>query len=93
MRSLIASLCIILGLSFGTELAFAKRQSFIDKVYKVQNLKGKYYISFHREPVLYEVEEKNTSILTKLEQSQKQKKPVAVTVDPLSKKILEVKGP
>lgn len=92
MRFLIASLCILGSLTLGTELAFAKSQSFIDKVYRVQRLQGKYYISFHREPVLYEVEEKNTSVLTKLEQSQKQKKPIAVTVDPLTKKILEVKG-
>lgn len=93
MRAFIASLYIFVGLSLGTESAFAKNQSFIDKVYKVQNLKGTYYISFHREPVLYEVEEKNTSVLAKLEQSQKQKKPVTVTVDPVTKKILQVKGP
>ncbi|MGE5086324.1 MAG: hypothetical protein ACM3MG_08510 [Bacillota bacterium] len=93
MRSVIASFCVFAGLSLGSELSLARNQSFIDRVYKVQNLKGKNYISFHREPILYEVEEKNTNILTQLQQSQKQQKSVTVTVDPLTKKILEVKGP
>lgn len=93
MKYLIATLFLFVGISaFANETPILKTQNFIDRVYKIKTIKEKSFITFHREPVLYEIEQ-NKTVLSKLEKSQKTQKPVAVTVDPLTRKILEVKGP
>jgi len=92
MRSFLG-ICLFVGFSVLAEASFAKNQSFVDRVYKIKTLNEKSYISFHREPVIYEVEKKDSSLLKALEQSKGTQVPVAVTIDSVSKKILKVKVP
>lgn len=93
MRILLGSLILFLSTSVFAETSAMKTQNFLDRVYKIRKHKEKSLITFHREPVLYEVVDGDKNILKKLELSQKTKKPIAVTVDPLTRKILEVKSP
>lgn len=91
-------LLMIIASIFFCVSAFAKSSSveirtFIDRVYQINKIQERMVVSFDREAVLYEVTTQEKSLLQKLEQSQKKKKPVAVTVNPLTKHILKVKGP
>lgn len=93
MKSLLAVIILSFSFSAFAEKPVMKTQNFVDRVYKIKKHKEKSLITFHREPVLYEIAESNKTLLLKLEESQKTKKPIAVTVDPLTRKILEIKGP
>lgn len=73
-----------------------KPQEFIDVVYKIQTVDSKSLVSFQRTPSIYEITQDlkdGKSLLSKLEESQKSQKALRVKVDPLTRKILEVKGP
>lgn len=82
-------LCVIAS----AETFVVKTQNFVDRVHQIKITKEKSYIIFYREPVLYNILPHEEALLKKLEQSQKSKKPLVVTVDPLTKHILKVKGP
>lgn len=93
MRLFLALTLLLVSFSAFAQKPALKTQNFVDRVYKIKKHKEKALITFHREPVLYEITEGEKTLLRKLEESQKTKKPVAVTVDPLTRKILEIKGP
>ncbi|WII70768.1 hypothetical protein QJS83_09880 [Bdellovibrio sp. 22V] len=89
----------VIALLFVSSTSFAqgpqmKPQSFLDVVHKVKTTKDKSLITFKRTPTIYEVPaDSQKEILKKLEASQKNQKAIEVTVEPVSRKIIEVKGP
>lgn len=95
MKFIVAIILMLTATVSRAETAALKPQKFIDVVYKIKSAKDKSLISFRRTPTIYEVgagDQKETpELLKKLEGSQKNKKPIEVIVDPLSRKILEVK--
>ncbi|WP_374076928.1 hypothetical protein [Bdellovibrio bacteriovorus] len=93
MKSLLVVIILLFSFSVFAQKPVMKNQNFVDRVYEIKKHKEKSLITFHREPVLYEINEGDKSLLLKLEEGQKTKKPIAVTVDPLTRKIIEVKGP
>ncbi|MBV2167499.1 MAG: hypothetical protein KUL82_02220 [Bdellovibrio sp.] len=94
MKLFLTTLAFLLGSSAFAEEPTVKPHSFIDVVYKIKTQNGKSLITFYRAPTLYEIPEvKDVTLLRKLEASQKDKKPIRVTVDPLTRKILSIKAP
>lgn len=93
MKNLIAVLAVFLGTSAGAESSPVKSQEFTDRVYKIEKIKNKSLISFYLKPLVYQIPETDKDLLQQLQQSLKEKKPIVITVDPVSKKILSVKSP
>ena len=93
MKYVIILVGLFMCLITAAPAASAKTQSFVDFVHQIKTTKEKSFVVFYREPVVYEVSAQNKSLLKQLEESQKNKKPLAVTVDSLTKQILKVKGP
>lgn len=96
MKYLIAVLVLFMTSAGVAQTSGPKPQKVVDVVFKIQKVKDKSLISFHRAPTIYEVVSEQTDamdILGKLESSQKNNKAVEVTVDNLSRRILDVKAP
>lgn len=94
---ILTTLLVVLMTSTGfAQSSGPKPQKIVDVVFKIQKIDEKSMISFYRAPTIYEVtgDTKGASdLLALLEKSQKTQKPVQVTVDNRTRKILEVKEP
>lgn len=91
--------CALCGFLFSTPLEAAnkgasaksskKTITFTDQVYKTYEVKGKFKVSFQRNPAIYEVRDKN--LQKALEESQSQKTKLVIEADPFELTIEKAK--
>lgn len=98
MKKLLLGL-IVLGFTSGSVFAAAetstgaksakKTVSFTDQVFKVYEVKGKFQVSFQRNPAIYEVRDK--SLQKALKESQSKKIKLLIEADPFALTIEKAK--